>query len=216
MHAYLPALITLFLSLPVMAAAPVLLATMGNKVSVSFGGKPITMSVGQTMEGVRLVAIGTDSAVFESRGKRRQIGLGQEFFASGGSSITGTSSSGDTVTLFDAGSGHFLAQISTGQSSVRGVIDTGATFLSLSSAHAAQLGINYGRDRPVQLSTAQGRKIAWMSKATAIKLEGIPLYEVDVVVTEGNFPEVPLIGMSVLNRLQMLRDGDNMTLRKKY
>ncbi|MGQ5523496.1 retropepsin-like aspartic protease family protein [Chitinimonas sp. PSY-7] len=215
MHFHLPALFALLLSLPAMAAAPVLLATMGNKVSVSFGGKPVTMSIGQTMEGVRLVAINADSAVFESHGKRRQIGLGQEFFASGGSSVAVPNVS-DTATLYDAGNGHFLAQISTGQSSVRGVIDTGATFLSLSSQHAAQLGINYSRDRPVQLSTAQGRKIAWQSKATMIRLEGIPLYEVDIVVTEGNFPEMPLIGMSVLNRLQMQRDGDNMTLRKKY
>ncbi|SFZ77285.1 aspartyl protease family protein [Chitinimonas taiwanensis DSM 18899] len=197
------------------AAEPVLLATMGNKASVSFGDKPVTLSVGQSREGVKLVSVAPDSAVFEADGKRRQVRLGQGFFAPGGGEGQ-ASGSANSATLFSVGHGHFMANISSGQGTVRGIIDTGASFLSLSTPQAAQLGLRIDRSNPILLSTAQGRKVSWRGKANSLKIEGITLYEVDVVVSEGNFPEVPLIGMSVLNRLQMQRDGDTMTLKKKF
>ena len=51
-----------------------------DKAIVSIdGGKPRTLSVGQTMQGVKLVAADSDSASFDVDGKRRTLGMGQSF-----------------------------------------------------------------------------------------------------------------------------------------
>lgn len=207
-------ILILLASLAASATEPVLLATMGSKASVSFGGKPITLAVGEARQGVKLISVGADSAVFEADGKRSTVRLGQGFFAGGGETDPG--SSGNSATLFDAGGGHFLALVSAGGGGVRGMIDTGASFLSLSAPHANTLGIKPDRSKPVSLSTAQGVKTAWLTKINTVKIAGITLYNIDVVVSDGNFPAMPLIGMSVLNQLQMQRDGNQMTLKKKY
>lgn len=197
------------------AGEPTLLAVMGNKVSVSFGGKPITLQVGGSHEGIKLVAISGESAIFESGGKRSTVQLGQNVYMAG-SSVTASNDSNRKVTLFDAGRGHFMATLTANGGSAQGLIDTGATFLSLSARHASALGIKPDRTQPVRLSTAQGMTQAWKTRITALKIEGIALYNVEAVVHDSNFPEVALIGMSILNQMDMQRDGDRMTLAKKY
>ncbi|QNM96424.1 retropepsin-like aspartic protease family protein [Chitinimonas koreensis] len=204
------------LGLAALAAEPTLLATMGGKASVSFGARPVTMAIGDSRDGVKLVAVGEDNATFLIDGKRKQVRLGQSFYASGSSPSAGTQGGGNTLTLFDAGRGHFLANLAANGGAVRGMIDTGATFLSLSAPDAARLGVRPDRSKAVRLSTAQGTKIAWLAKVTELKLEHITLYNVDAVVSDGGYPEMPLIGMSVLNQLNLQRDGDRMTLKKKY
>jgi aspartyl protease family protein len=49
-----------------------------------------------------------------------------------------------------------------------------------------------------------------------VQIGGIALTNVDAVVHDGNSPEIVLIGMSVLNRLEMKRESGLMTLIKRY
>jgi aspartyl protease family protein len=49
-----------------------------------------------------------------------------------------------------------------------------------------------------------------------VKIGTIVLNNVSAVVIEGGFPEVVLLGMTALNRLDMKRDNSTMTLIKKY
>ncbi|GAB3263415.1 retropepsin-like aspartic protease family protein [Chitinimonas naiadis] len=202
------------LSLTALATEPVLMATMGSKASVSFGGKPVTLAIGESRDGVKLISVGVDSAVFESGGKRSTVQLGQGFFAGGNAGADKGSS--NSATLFDAGGGHFMAMVTANGGSVRGLIDTGASALALSEGHARALNLRVERDRPVRMQTAQGTKIFWLTRLDSLKLEGITLYGVEAVVADGDYPAVPLIGMTVLNQLQMQRDGNTMVLKKKY
>jgi aspartyl protease family protein len=41
------------------------------------------------------------------------------------------------------------------------------------------------------------------------------LHNVDAAITQNDMP-FALLGMSFLNRMEMLRDGDTMTLKKRY
>lgn len=204
----------LFGSVASYAGDPLLLATMGNKASISFGDKPVTLAVGETRQGVKLVSVEMDSAVLESGGKRRNVKLGQAFFAPG-SNEAGNAGS-QSATLYAVSGGHFLAQLSTRSGGVRGLIDTGASYLSLSSPQAAALGVTVDRNHPLPMHTAQGISPGWTTHIDELKLEGLTLYNVEAVVMAGNYPEIPLIGMSVLNMLNMQRDGDHMTLKKKF
>ena len=206
-------LLWLLFSLVAWAAEPVLMATMGSKASVSFGGKPVTLAIGDIRDGVKLISVGADSAVFESGGKRSTVQLGQGFFAAGGGQGKGDT---QVATLFDAGGGHFMAMITANGSSLRGMIDTGATALALSERHAKALGVPFNRDRPVQAHTAQGVVTGWRVRLDTLKLEGITLYGIEATILEGDFPDVPLIGMTVLSQLQMQKDGNTMILKKKF
>ena len=59
-----------------------------DKAIVSIdGGKPRTLSAGQTIQGVKLVSADSDSASFDIEGKHRTLGMGQSF--AGGTATDG-------------------------------------------------------------------------------------------------------------------------------
>jgi len=65
------------------------------------------------------------------------------------------------------------------------------------------------------MQTANGFTSAYRVKLATVKVGSIELHEIDgVVVQQG--PGVALLGMSFLNRLEMKRDGDTMTLTRRF
>jgi len=210
--------LALAICLQAVQAAPVLLATMGSRASFSFDGKPVTILVGESSHGIKLIEALPDSAVIETGGKRSTVRLGQDFYAAAPVD-TSSATVGDArkVSLFSGSNGHFLANVSTSGGSIQGLVDTGATYLALSARHAERLGIKVGADAvPIYLNTAKGVDMAMKVSVPMVKLEGVTLYNIDAVVSRGDFPTMPLIGMSVLKQFSMQRDGDTMTLIKRY
>jgi aspartyl protease family protein len=63
--------------------------------------------------------------------------------------------------------------------------------------------------------TANGMAQVWRVKLDTLKLGAITLHEVDAAVHASELPIV-LLGMSFLNRMEMKRDGDTMTLRRRF
>lgn len=196
------------------SAADVALAGLlpGRAVVVVNGGNPRTLSVGgKTPEGVKLIAVESGAAVFEIEGKRQRLVLGDHAVSSGGSG-----GGQGTVTLTGDSRGQFFSQGTVNGAPMRFMVDTGASFVALNAADAARAGIDY-RNRGQQgvSSTANGLIKTWRVPGNTVRLGDITLHEVDVSVSEASMPIV-LLGMSFLNRLEMKRDGDTMTLRKRY
>ncbi|MDK2126276.1 retropepsin-like aspartic protease family protein [Parachitinimonas caeni] len=210
-------LMLLVASSPTWAGSPVLQAVLGSsKATLTLdGGKPFTLAKGESRQGVRLIDIMTDSVVVEVDGTRKTLKLGQDVFTPASSPGKTTSTAGG-VTLFADGRGHYYASVSINNSGARGLIDTGASALVLSATHARQMGIDYAKGARITLHTAQGPTGAFRVQVSAVKIESIQLYGVDAVVLEGSFPSLPLIGMTVLNQLDMQRDGDTLRLSKRY
>lgn len=183
----------------------------GRAVLVVNGGNPRTLSVGaKTPEGVKLVGIESGVAVVEIDGKKQRLVLGEHAVSSGGSG------GGSTVTLTGDSRGQFYAAGTVNGAPMRFVVDTGATFVSLNATDAARAGIDYrNKGRPGQATTANGVKRIWLVPGNTVRLGDITLHEVEVSVSEANMP-ITLLGMSFLNRLEMKRDGDSMTLKKRY
>lgn len=183
----------------------------GRAVVVINGGKPRTLAVGtKTADGVKLLAVEDGAAVFEIDGKWQRLVLGEHAVASGGAGGAAT------VALTADGRGQFLTQGSVNGAAMRFMVDTGATYVSLSSGDAARAGIDYrAKGLPGTSSTANGIIRVWKVPGNTVSLGAITLHEVDVTVNETNMPYV-LLGMSFLNRLEMKRDGDTMTLKKRY
>ena len=179
------------------------------------GGSPRTLAVGgKTAEGVKLLAVEEGAAVFEIDGKKQRLVFGDHAVSSGSSGSSG--GAGATVTLTGDGRGQFITQGSVNGATMRFMVDTGATFVALSAADAARAGIDYRSKGQLGASTtANGVIRSWKVPGNTVRLGDITLYEVDVTVNETNMPWV-LLGMSFLNRLDMKREGDTMTLKKRY
>ena len=111
--------------------------------------------------------------------------------------------------------GHFAADGEVNGRTVRFIVDTGATLISLPASEARRIGIDYLKGQKAMMSTANGNAPAHVVKLDTVRVGGVTLHGVDAVVMEGGLP-VPLLGMSFLNRMDMRRDGNIMTLTKRY
>ncbi|HVS26129.1 MAG TPA: TIGR02281 family clan AA aspartic protease [Burkholderiales bacterium] len=204
----------LFLFIPGLASAMDVnvVGLFPGKVVVTIdGGKPRTLSNGQTSpEGVKLISANSESAEFEIDGKRQVLGLGQAITAN----FAATENA--SVTLFADSNGHFFSEGSVNGAPVKFLIDTGATMISISSVEAKRLGINYLKGQRGLVSTANGVVPVYTVKLDEVKLGDISMNNVDAQVHEGNALPLALLGMSFLNRVEMKREGTQMTLIKRY
>jgi aspartyl protease family protein len=183
----------------------------GKAVVVIDGGTPRTLSAGQkTPEGVRLLRADSSSAEFEIEGRRQVLGLGRGRYGGG----SGTASA--MATLYADTSGHFVSDGSINGSTVRFLVDTGATTVALNSREAARIGLDYRRGERILMSTANGVVNAFSARLDTVRVGGIELHNVEAVVHEGDHPSIVLIGMSFLNQVDMKRDGALMTLTRRF
>ena len=56
---------------------------------------------------------------------------------------------------------------------------------------------------------------AWLVTLSTVRVGDVTLNEVEGIVHQHDMP-IALLGMSFLNRMEMKRDGQTMTLRKRY
>ena len=181
-----------------------------DKAIVSIdGGKSRILSVGQTVQGVKLLAADSDGASFDVDGKRRTLGMGQSF---AGGTVTAERQS---VSLTADARGHFAAAGSLNGYPMSFLVDTGATTIAINAAEARRIGLDYKAGQAVGVGTAAGMVRAWRVKFNTVKVGSITLSQVDGMVVESGL-NVPLLGMSFLNRMEMKRDGQTMTLTQRY
>jgi aspartyl protease family protein len=190
------------------------IGVFGSKATLVIdGGRPRTLSIGDsTPEKIRLISVGAESAVVEADGKRQTIAMGQRV-ASGASAGGGS----QRATVIADAKGHFFTTATINGVSMPFMVDTGATMVTISSAHAKSAGIVYTSGERGQMQTANGITVAYKVKLDTVRLGDITLNNVDGVVMENNqLGKFGLLGLSFLNRTEMRRDGDSMTLTRRY
>ena len=169
------------------------------------GGAPRMLSIGQPpVDGVSLVSVGKSGAVLQIDGQRRELAMGTGSTGTGGESRA-------SVTLSADGRGHFITEGLINGAPVRFVVDTGATLVSLSQSEARRLGIDASGGQQVNLATANGSVSARRLTLQSVRVGSINVSNVEAVVVDNlNMPA--LLGMSFLNRMDMRREGQIMTL----
>jgi aspartyl protease family protein len=177
-------------------------------------GRPQTLSAGQaSREGVKLISASSASAIFEIEGKRKELAMGQAVTVAGSATASAGASQ---VTLYADPSGHFFTDGQVNGRTLRMLVDTGATALSMNSGDANYAGIDYKKGERVPMQTANGNVWAYRVTVNSLKLGGMMLNQVEGLIIEGGSPSVVLLGMSALNRMEMRRDGIALVLTKKY
>ncbi len=208
--AYCMAWLLILLALPALATSVGVAGLFRDKAMVSIdGGPPRLIAAGQTVQGVKLLYANSDSATFEIGGKQRTLAMGQSF-------ASGTGSGGKPrVTLSADPSGHFVTPGAINGSSVMFLLDTGASSVVLPAGEAKRMGINYRAGQMMGASTANGVIPAWRVMFDSVRVGNINLNQVEGLVVETGMPAV-LLGMSFLNRMDMRREGQIMTLTQRY
>ena len=171
---------------------------------------PQTVRLGQKLGGVTLVSVDKTGAVVDDGGRRRSIGLGQHIM---GAAVPSPSAQ---VILRADESGHFVTDAAVNGSSFRFLVDTGATVVSISGKDARQMGIDFTKGTKSVAMTANGPVQVYRIKLDSVRMGAIELLNVDAMVVDGGGLTQPLLGMSFLNRLEMRRDGDSMTLKRRF
>lgn len=196
---------------PAWAADVQLIGTFGDKAAILSvdSGEPRTVKVGQRIGAVTVISVDKDRATIEVEGKRRTIQRGQTY------SSRDASDDRQSVVLAADTRGHFLTEGSVNGGAVRFILDTGATSVVLPAADAVRLGIDYRKGLPGIIRTASGAAPAWRVKLDRVRVGGIELANVDALVLEQGL-DIALLGMAFLNRVEMRRDGDTMTLKRRF
>lgn len=174
------------------------------------GAPPRSVAVGQkTEQGVKLLGIDEGAAVVEVDGRRRTLRVGQ-------SVVSQRSGDGNLPLVLSAdANGHFYATGSINGGTVRFLVDTGATMVSIGAADARRLGLDT-RNAPVGYTqTANGNARVYKVRLSSVKIGDVTLNDVDGLVHEQDLP-IALLGMSFLNRMEMQRDGQRMILKRRY
>lgn len=206
----------LSLALPVAAQTQsVALAGMlgGKALLVVDGSGPKTVAAGQTHQGVKVISTSGDQAVIEQSGQRQTLRVG-DLPVSLGAGVAG-GVRGSRIVLTESSGGHFMAAGQINGRAAQFMVDTGATFVAMSTQDAERLGISYKTGQPVRMATANGDSVGYRIKLNSVRVGDAEVYEVDAVVIPQPMPFI-LLGNSFLARFQMKRDNSLMTLDKRY
>ena len=200
---------------PALAADINLIGIFGAKATLMLdGGKPRTLAIGESSpEKIRLVSVGADSAVVEIDGKRQTLQMGNQRI----STAARPDGAAARVTLQGDARGHFMTTAVVNGLSIQFLVDTGATAVTISADDARRANVRYTATDRGMLQTANGLVNAYKVKFDTVRIGDIVLNNVDGVVLEGNsLGRYGLLGMSFLSRTEMRREGEIMTLTKRF
>jgi aspartyl protease family protein len=183
---------------------------MGSKALLKInGGAPRAVPVGTTVDGVKVVSVQGDQVVVEINGRKRPLRVGQNAVG------VAASSDSDRLILHADAQGHFFTTGTINGVSVRFLVDTGASMISLGASDARRMGLDFNRGQKGISQTANGQVVVSKVQVDNVRIGGMTLHQVDVVIHQSDLP-IALLGMSVLNRMEMQREGSTMTLKKRF
>lgn len=193
------------------AQSVALTGVMGSKALLIINGAPPkALGPNDSLQGVRVVQVHSDSAVVEVQGQRQTLHLGASPVSVGQGLPTGNRK----VVLRADSRGHFRDSGFINNKPMQYMVDTGATAIGIGQADAKRLGLNFEKGRPVMVRTANGNTQGWHLRLDTVRVGDITVYGVDAVVSPQPMPFV-LLGNSFLSQLHMTRQGNEMVLEQR-
>jgi aspartyl protease family protein len=205
-------LLGLVLAAPALAQRVQLNGMMGGRFALLLiDGEPRTVAVGTTVNGVRLVALEDGRAIIDIGGRRQALALG----AAPGRVVSNAPAMRRQITMPVGPGGHFTTMGLINGQLTTFLVDTGATAISIGQIEADKLGLRYANGKRVITHTANGAVPAYLIELASVRIGEVEVRDVTAIVIPGQMSHV-LLGNSFLNRFQMRRENDVMTLELRY
>ena len=190
------------------------IALFNDRAMLSIDGqKAKIIHAGSSYKGVKVISSNTSEAVVEVEGKRQTLTLNSTAVLGDALNVSSKSTATSTV-LYENEVGFFESSGQVNGRTIKFLVDTGANLVVFNSRDAARLGLNYLSGEKGFASTASGLAPMYTINVESISLGGVALDNIRAGVIEGDFPEIPLLGMTFLSRLDMNRSGQTMVLKK--
>ncbi len=185
--------------------------SLGDKALLVIDGTPRTLAAGSTVQGVKLIRVSNSEALVEIGGQRRTLALGGQVNIG----VADSPGGGTTIVLSADSGGHFWANGTINGKSVRFVVDTGATNISMSQSQAERIGLDYRSGQRGVGNTANGQVEVHRVALTSVRIGEVEVFNVAAAIVPVPMDHV-LLGNSFLTRFQMKRENDTLTLVKRY
>ncbi len=113
-------------------------------------------------------------------------------------------------------SGNYLTEVEIDGHFIHMVVDTGATYVSLTNADAAAVGLRPARaDYTYRTMTANGTGVAAKVRINQLRIGSMQIHDVDAFVMPPGVLGTSLLGMSALRRLGSVEiSGGQLVLRQ--
>jgi aspartyl protease family protein len=198
------------LSLSATAAQVKAVGLMTDRAILEIDGQTKMLRSGETgPAGVKLISANSKQAVVLVDGKKMTLSLGSSLAAGY------RAPEYQKVTLSRNNMGHYQASVSVnGRSGMQMLVDTGATTVALSGRDATRLGISYINAPTHKTGTASGITTAYAVVLNSVRIGDIEVRNVPASVLDGDYPAMPLLGMSFLNQVRMHEDAGALVLEK--
>ena len=181
-----------------------------QKALLVIDGEPLTVTVGTTVRGVRLLTLSETQAEVEVGAARRTLALG----AGAVRTSVGATTSGSAIVLTAGTNGHFRTMGQINGKAIEFMVDTGASSVVLSEADADRLGLDYKKAPQGLASTANGTAPFRLITLSAVRIGDVEVANVEAAVIPAPMRGA-LLGNSFLMRFQMKRENDVMRLEKR-
>ena len=187
------------------------IALFTDKALLQVGDQQKVLSKGETFAGVLLESASGRGAVVVVEGKRLELGLNQSTIASSYKKPDRSS-----LKIFPDTYGMYFVNGAINGKKTRFVVDTGATYVTLSGRKARQLEIDFTEGDAGSLQTAAAVVPSWNIRLDTVSVGDIRLSNVEATVIEGDQPVDVLLGNSFLQHTVLRKAGGAMELKKRY
>ena len=182
-----------------------------NMAVLNINDERTVLRVGDTQNpNMRLLAANSEKAVFEIKGRRVELSL---------------SDAGAIQTDLPVSGGHMAQLISNGglysvTGTVNGqladfVVDTGASYVTMSPQQARELHLDYSSARLIKMNTANGKADAHVFTVKSVRIGAIELHNVTAAVMPDLSSQKILLGMSFLSQVDMQHGPGLMVLKQR-
>jgi aspartyl protease family protein len=205
------AILLILVTASALAAGEVkVMALFADKALLQVGDKQKIVSSGETFEGVFLKSASGRGAVVVIDGEEIELGLNR--------TIAGNFRKPDrsSLRIYPDPLGMYYIEGKINGKTTRFLVDTGATFVTLSGRKARSLGIDYRRGIPSTAQTASAIVSVWQIKLDSLSVGGIEVLNVDASVIAGDRPAEVLLGNSFLKHTRMQNAGSVLELKQRY
>jgi len=193
------------------------LALFEDQVLLHVDGHNRMIAVGETSpEGVKLLRANSEQAVVVINDREEILELGMvTTYPGAAGDVSPTWDGPESLTLWAEDDGFFYASGQINGVSVRFLVDTGANTIAMNRSLAERVGIDYRRGRRGMATTAGGMTPMYLVKLNRVSIGKIALQDVEAGVLLGAHPDIPLLGMSFLGELDMVRSGNKLELKRR-